>query len=104
MITVIIQFKLPADTRAEESAERFRSTASRFQSVPGLVRKYYLYDGDAHKGGGCYLFESRAAAEAAFDQEWRDRIKHLYGEPEVQYFDTAVIVDNLSGEILETQH
>jgi len=102
MITVVVQFKLPPDAQADEAKARYRSTAPRFQSVPGLIRKYYLFDAEAKKGGGCYLFESRAAAEATFDQEWRKRISELYGEPDVQYFETSVIVDNLSGEIVES--
>jgi len=80
----------------------YRSTAPRFQSIPGLIRKYYLFDEEAKKGGGCYLFESRAAAEKTFNREWRNRISELYGEPEVQYFDTSVIVDNVAGEIVES--
>lgn len=101
MITVVVQFKLPDDTRAEEANARYRTTAPRFQSIPGLIRKYYLFDEESGKGGGCYLFETRAAAEATFGQEWRKRISAMYGEPDVQYFDTPFIVDNLSGEIVE---
>ena len=101
MITVVVQFKLPTNTQREEATERYRSTAPRFQSIPGLIRKYYLFDGETGKGGGCYLFENRAAAEAVFNQEWRNRIRAQYGEPDVQYFDTAVVVDNIAGEIVE---
>ena len=102
MITVVVKFNLPAETKAKEANARYRSTAPRFQSIPGLIRKYYLFDEETKKGGGCYLFESRAGAEATFNQEWRTRISELYGEPDVQYFDTSVIVDNVSGEIVES--
>ena len=46
-------------------------------------------------GGGVYIFESRADAERVHDEVWRDRLRERMGvEPEVQYFDSPVIVDN----------
>ncbi len=101
MITAIVQFKLPDNTSLEDATAIFQSTAPRYRGVSGLARKYYLFDAQTSKGGGCYLFEDRAAAEEIFNDEWRALIKDKYGaEPEIQYFDTPVVVDNVVGEIV----
>ena len=61
------------------------------------MRKYYLYE--AGRGGGVYLWESRAAAEAVYSPEWRRMIAERYGaEPEIQFLDCPVVVDNAGGE------
>ena len=101
MITAVVQFKLTNGTSLEDARAIFQSTAPRYQGMSGLVRKYYLFDPDSGTGGGCYLFETRAAAEAVFNDEWRALIRDKYGaEPGIQYFETPVIVDNISNEIL----
>jgi hypothetical protein len=101
MITVVVQFDVPAGTTSDDAKERYLGTAPRFRAMPGLLRKYYLFDAKSGKGGGCYLFENRAAAESAFNDEWRGRIRKLYGDPDVQYFETAVVVDNITDQIVE---
>lgn len=101
MITAIVQFKLPEHTSLEEATTIFQSTAPRYRGMSGLARKYYLFDAQTGKGGGCYLIENRATAEAIFNDEWRALIQDKYGaEPEIQYFDTPVVVDNVVGEII----
>lgn len=101
MITVVVQFNVPPGTTSADATELYLGTAPRFRAMPGLLRKYYLFDAEAGKGGGCYLFENRAAAESAFDDEWRERIRGLYGDPDVQYFETSVVVDNITDQIVE---
>jgi hypothetical protein len=97
VITAIVRFKLPADVDAAKAAELFRATAPKYQALPGLIRKYYIYDSASHTGGGCYLWESREAAERFYDANWRKTITERYGNPELSYFDTPVIVDNIAG-------
>ena len=101
MITAVVQFKLNEGTSLEDATAIFQSTAPRYRGMSGLVRKYYLFDPENGKGGGCYLFENRAAAEKVFDASWRALIRDKYGaEPIIQYFETPVVVDNVSGEII----
>lgn len=95
MITVIVKFTLREALSREDAAAIFQSTADRYRTVAGLVRKYYLHDVENDAAGGCYLFETRQAAEAAFDQEWKNLVTDKYGAaPDIQYFETPVIVDN----------
>jgi len=101
MITAIVQFKLPEGATLEDATKRFQSTAPLYLGHAGLTRKYYLFDEASGTGGGGYLFESRAMAEATFNDEWRARIKEKYGaDPQIRFFETPVIVDNMQGEIL----
>lgn len=99
VITAIVQFQLPADVDSAKAAELFRGSAPKYQALPGLLRKYYIYDKDTHTGGGCYLWESREAAEKFYNAEWRKFITDRYGSaPKLSYFETPVIVDNVTGE------
>ncbi len=101
MITALVQFQLGSDATAASAAAIFRSTAPLYQGLPGLIRKYYLFDPLSRRGGGCYLFDNRAAATAAFDDRWRARVTEKYGgSPEITYFETPVVVDNRSHEII----
>src|SRR3984957_15706755 len=98
MITAIVQFSLPKPINLEEAARAFESTAPKYQGLQGLVRKYYLLSEDGRRAGGVYLWETRAAAVAVYNGEWKARVKQLYGsEPEISWFDTPVIVDNQAG-------
>ena len=102
MIVAIVRFPLPAGTSLAKATELFQGSAPRYRDMPGLVRKYYLFGEGT--GGGCYLWESRAAADAVYTAEWRQMIKERYGaEPSVEYFDSPVIVDNLSQQILAAE-
>jgi hypothetical protein len=97
MITAVVQFKLPADVSLTKAAELFQGSAPKYQKLPGLVRKYYLFDEASRTGGGVYLWESRAAAEAVYTKEWRETIAKRYGaEPTISYYETPVIVDNVT--------
>jgi hypothetical protein len=100
MITAIVRFKLPANLDAAKAAELFRNSAPKYQGLAGLVRKYYLFDAESRTGGGCYLWESREAAERVYNAEWRKMIVDRYGAPpEISFFETPVVVDNSAGKI-----
>jgi hypothetical protein len=101
MITAIVRFKLPATLDAAKAAELFRSSAPKYQGLAGLIRKYYLFDAESRTGGGCYLWESREAADRVYNAEWRKMIAERYGvPPEISYFETPVVVDNTLGKTI----
>lgn len=98
MITAVVQFALPKPMSLEEAARTFESSAPRYINLPGLIRKYYLLSEDGRRAGGVYLWETRAAAEAVYNGEWKARVEGLYGStPEITWFETPVIVDNQAG-------
>jgi hypothetical protein len=101
MITAIVRFKLPAAIDAAKAAELFQGSAPKYQRLPGLIRKYYLFDAESRTGGGCYLWESREAAERVYNAEWRQMIAERYGAPpEISFFETPVVVDNTLGKTI----
>jgi len=101
MITAIVRFKLPATIDSAKAAELFQGSAPKYQGLAGLIRKYYLFDAESRTGGGCYLWESREAAERVYNSEWRKMIAERYGaEPEISYFETPVVVDNTLGKTI----
>lgn len=101
MITAVVQFNLPAPITLAEATQRFESSAPKYRNLPGLIRKYYVLSEDGGVAGGIYLWESRAAAERIYNGEWRERVTALYGaEPDVTWFESPVIVDNLTGDIV----
>jgi hypothetical protein len=98
MITTLVQFQLPAAITLEEATRRFEASAPKYQNLAGLIRKYYIRSEDGRIAGGIYLWESRRAAEHGYNGEWRARVEQLYGgSPTITWFDTPVIVDNLTG-------
>src|SRR5450631_3168509 len=101
MITAIVRFTLPANIDAAMADELFQGSAPKYQGLKRLVRKYYLFDAASRTGGGCYLWESREAAERVYTAEWRQMITDRYGNfPEISFFETPVIVDNTLGKTI----
>ncbi len=104
MITALIQFKLPKPITLAQAREIFLGTAPKYREVDGLIRKYYILSADGGTGGGVYLWNSRESAERLYTEDWKKFILEKYGsEPTVTYFETPVIVDNLSGEIIRDE-
>jgi hypothetical protein len=102
MITAIVQFKLPLPVTLDRAREIFSGTAPKYREVHGLVRKYYLLSEDGGTAGGVYLWKSRDDADRLYTDDWKRFIVEKYGaEPSIQYFDSPVIVDNLTGAILK---
>lgn len=101
MITVIVQIKLPEPVTPDTARELFMGTAPRYQRVQGLVRKQYLLSEDGRTAGGVYLWKSKEDAERLYTEDWKKFIVEKYGAgPDITYFHSPVVVDNLSGEII----
>ena len=95
MITAIVRFRLPQSVKLADAKKMFEGSAPKYVGLSGLVRKYYLFDEASHTGGGVYLWESREAAEKVYNDEWKKMITERYGAaPEINYFESPVIVDN----------
>ena len=104
MITAIVQFKLPQPITREKAREIFLSTAPRYLETPGLIRKYYVLTEDGGAAGGGYLWKSRTDAEALYTKDWENFVRDKYGAPpSVMYFESPVVVDNVTHEILSDQ-
>jgi hypothetical protein len=101
MITVMTAFKLPKPISRGDARSIFLSTAPTYRGVQGLFRKTYVLSDDGATVGGVYLWNSRAEAEAMYTPAWRAFVREKYGtEPTVTYFESPVVVDNVSQEVL----
>ena len=100
MITAIVQYKLPPAISLQDCAAHFRNIAPGFRSVPGLIRKQFIYAEDG-SAGGVYLWHSRADADAFYTGPWLDGIRERYGmDPQIKFFETACITDNAVEAVL----
>lgn len=101
MITTIVNFTPPSAITLEAATDLFENGADNYQTVPGLIRKYYLLSDDGKTAGGVYLWESQEKADAFYNQEWFQFIENKYHcRPVISYFQTPVIVDNLAGTLI----
>ena len=95
MILALVQFELDDPVSLDEATEMFRGSAPKYEGLPGLKRKHYLRSEDGKTVGGAYIWDSRAAAEAVYNENWKAFVTGKYGAPPViTYFDNPVIVDN----------
>lgn len=100
MITEIVTLKLPQTMTREEVTQLFEGTTSTWRDNPDLIRKNYLFDAEKGIVGGVYLWKEKAHAEKWHDDAFRQRAKELYGaEPEIRYFETPFVVDNVAGKV-----
>jgi hypothetical protein len=44
MITAVVTFKLPPGLTREQWQEQIKQVSTRFQNVPGLIRRQFLYN------------------------------------------------------------
>ena len=101
MHTAIVTIPLPPDLTREQYAAYTSEIAARFQGVPGLVRKNFLFSREAGLGGGVYTWTDRAEGERFYAGVWRDNIVNRFGvEPKIEWFYSPVIVDNEAGKIV----
>jgi hypothetical protein len=101
MITSITRFQLPSGIPTEAVKNGFREVAPHFQHPSGLLRKYFLISEDRKTGGGVYLWNSIEQARAFSEDVLRPMIKSKFQvEPSIEYFETPVVVDNLTSEII----
>lgn len=97
MFVAIVQ--IPVTKRSKDDAiAAAKKSAPTFLGLKGLLCKYYL-NGDAG-GGGVYLWESREAAEAWYNDDWWRRMEQAFGvRPTVTYYDNHIVVDNVADEL-----
>lgn len=102
MITELVLFDLPKDITREEVMAKYKQTVSTWSKNEDLVHKFYFFDAVKSRGGGVYIWKTKAAAHRWHGEDYRVRIRALYGsEPKMTYFDTLVVVDNVLNQVSE---
>ncbi|WP_428534310.1 YdhR family protein [Rhodopila sp.] len=94
MITAIVLYDLPPHIDEANCRAHFHAIAPGFLEVPGLIRKQFIHAAEGGCAGGCYLWETREAAETFYSGPWREGIIDRYGgAPRISFFDTMAIAD-----------
>lgn len=100
MHVTIVTFALPAPSTPEQMSKTFQSTAPKYTSVPGLLRKNYFVSEDGRRAGGIYVWSSRADADRLYTAEWKAFVQSKYGAPpQIEHLSSPVMVDNRDGSI-----
>src|SRR5262245_21911605 len=101
MITSITRFQLPPGIPTQAVKKGFVEVAPKFKQPSGLLRKYFLISEDGKTGGGVYLWNSMEQARSFSEGVLLPMIKEKFQlAPSIEYFDSPVVVDNLTSEII----
>ncbi len=93
-VAVLVSIPIPAGIPRSTIADGMVKAVPQYRAVPGLVRKLFTI-GDDGGFGGMYLFRTRAAAQAWFNEAWYARVAKTYGSTgKVSYYDVPVALDN----------
>jgi hypothetical protein len=102
MITEIVLFRLPEGMSREDAIAKYRLSVPTWQANPDLIRKAFLFDETSRRGGGVYHWKNIEAAKLGHGAEFKKRIQSTYGcEPEFQYFETPIVIDNTAKQVID---
>ena len=93
---VVVRVLFPINTPDIDGLKKkMLDTASKYEGLDGLTRKYYVMTDDQKQAGGIYLWESREKAQAWYNEEWTRYMTEAWGQaPLVEYLDCPIVVDN----------
>jgi len=77
-VAILVEIPRPDGIDESQLKIEFEQAMPRFQSVNGLLQKYFVSSPNSF--GGVYLWASRDAADKFFDQQWKERIETTYGQ------------------------
>ena len=102
MITEVVHFSLPAGISRDEVLGKYRQTAPAWSTNEDLIKKFYFFDAQKSVGGGVYVWKSLQAAQRWHGDEYKARIRALYGsDVHITCYDTLIVVDNVGKQIHE---
>ena len=92
-VLAVVTYGLPDGTDRATAVRMFRDSIPRYRATAGLLRKNVIWrDG---LGGGIYLWESKAAADAAYSDEWKAYMTAKYRHPpQIAFYECPITVDN----------
>ncbi|MCP5190651.1 MAG: YdhR family protein [Pseudomonadales bacterium] len=100
MYTVITRLQLPPHITPEMAKKHMEDSIPAYKGCPGLVRKYIGCDLEARQAIGVYLWESREQFETYFARVSAMIQAQTGTVPQYEIFETPVIVDNKSDEVI----
>lgn len=101
MIVEMVLFKVDPKLSRKELIEDARHVIPRWQSFPNLMRKHFVL-GENGTCAGIYVWKSKEDALEGHNAEWIENFRKRTGqEPEFQYYDAFMILDNEKGNVTE---
>ena len=97
-VVVIVRIPTPRFAPKWLVRRKMRETISLYRSIPGLAYKIFTIESQSGDFGGVYYWNSRAEADAWFNDDWFDRVHRERGsEPSVRIWDAPLTIDNVDG-------
>jgi len=102
MITEIVLFRLPEGMSRKDAIAKYRLSIPTWQANPDLIRKAFLFDESSRRGGGVYHWKNIEAEKLGHGPEFQKRIQATFGsQPEFQYFETPIVLDNTTKQVVD---
>src|SRR6476469_6741132 len=102
MIIEFDVFGIPAARGREAAIAQYRLSIPGWRANPDLVRKTFLFDETSRRGGAVYNWKNIEAAKLGHGPEFQKRIQATFGsQPEFQYFETPIIIDNTTNQVID---
>ena len=93
---------LPEGMTREEATAKYRLSVPTWQANSELIHKAFLFDEATRRGGGVYLWRNIEAAKKAHGPTFQERIRSIFAaDPEFQYFDTPIVIDNAANRVID---
>lgn len=100
MIVVRVQFPVNVADK-EDFIKKMAGTTPKYEGLAGLIRKYYVMTEEGQNAGGIYLWESKARAEAWYNDDWLQYMTEAWGEPPlIEYLECPIVVDNELAKVI----
>ena len=97
-VVVIVRIPTPRFAPKWLVRRKMRETIGLYRSIPGLAYKIFTIESQSGDFGGVYYWNSRAEADAWFNDDWFDRVRRERGsEPFVRIWDAPLTIDNVDG-------
>ncbi len=95
MIGANVVFDYAGDFDRPRVIEVAGKARAMFEGMPNLRFKFFTLDEKEQRAVNIYVWDSKEAADAFFNDDLRQRVTELYGvSPSIEYFEIAEIVDN----------
>lgn len=92
-VVTVLQLPWPAGATREQLTAGLLAAVPEYRTVPGLMRKHFILNDEAHTFGGVYLWKDEASARAWFTPERRATTQSRYGaDPAMQWYDTPILL------------
>ncbi len=102
MVIAEVRWRFSEPQSKDDIQDMIEGTAAAWVGRRGLRHKYYVVTDDPNQAVGFYVWDEQEQAEAAYGDEFANRIATLFGgsELEVTYHDVVGSLDASTGELL----